>query len=309
MATTRDPLATRALVERTAAPEGGEAVASRGIWRVILDVFLQNRLAVVGVGIVVFFLLFCFVGPLIYRTTQVVTNLTLIHLAPSSQHLLGTDADGYDELGRLMVGGQTSLEVGLAAAVVATLWGTLWGAVAGFVGGAVDAVMMRIVDSVLAIPPIFLLLFLATAFTPSVSMLIFVVAFVSWVIPARLVRGESLSLRSRDFILAVRGMGSRDRRLVLRHILPNAVGPMIVYATFAVADAILLVAALSFLGLGIPPPAANWGEMLSNGLNYIADGWWWLVYPAGLCIVLVVVAFNFIGDALRDAVEVRLQRR
>ncbi|MCL2394980.1 MAG: ABC transporter permease [Acidimicrobiaceae bacterium] len=280
-----------------------------GIGRLFLETFIQNRLAVLGVGIVVFFLLFCFVGPLIYHTDQISVNLEQVSLRPSASHLLGTDETGYDQLGRLMVAGRTSLEVGFAAAVVGTTWGALWGAVAGYFGKAIDSILMRAVDSLLAIPPIFLLLFLATAFTPSVVMLIFVVSLVSWLLPARLVRGETLSLRTREFVQAARGVGAKDRRILLRHILPNAIGPMIVAATFAVADAILLVAGLSFLGLGIPPPAANWGGMLSEGLTYIARGYWWLIYPPGLCIVLVVVAFNFIGDALRDALEVRLQRR
>jgi peptide/nickel transport system permease protein len=291
-----------------AARGSGEAPRA-GIGRLFLEAFIQNRLAVLGVGIVVFFLLFCFVGPLIYHTDQVNVNLEQASLPPSAEHLLGTDETGYDQLGRLMVGGQTSLEVGLAAAVVGTTWGALWGAISGYFGKAVDSVLMRAVDSLLAIPPIFLLLFLATAFTPSVIMLILVVSLVSWLLPARLVRGETLSLRTREFVQAARGVGAKDRRILVRHILPNAIGPMIVAATFAVADAILLVAGLSFLGLGIPPPAANWGGMLSEGLTYIARGWWWLIYPPGVCIVLVVVAFNFIGDAFRDALEVRLQRR
>jgi peptide/nickel transport system permease protein len=286
------------------------AYESRGVWRLAFDVFVQNRLAVVGVGIVVFMVLFCFVGPIFYRTDQLTTNLNNQFLAPGAGHLLGTDNLGFDVIGRLMIGGQTSLEVGFAAALIATTFGVLWGAVAGFWGGVVDALMMRLVDVVLSIPALFLLLFLAVAFEPvDVPKLILVVAITAWLVPARLIRGETLTLRTREYVEAVSMMGGRGSRIVLRHIIPNTVGTIMVNATFQVADAILLVAGLSFLGLGIPPPATNWGGMLSDGVTYVYDGWWWLIYPAGVAIVLTVVAFNFIGDALRDALEVRLQRR
>jgi peptide/nickel transport system permease protein len=152
-------------------------------------------------------------------------------------------------------------------------------------------------------------LILATIFTPTVPVLIIVIAMVSWLVTARLVRGETLSLRVRDYVLAAKAAGVRGRWIIVRHIVPNVIGTIVVAATFSVADAILLLAALSYLGLGPPPPAANWGGMLSDGLNYVYDGYWWLVYPAGLAIVLTVVAFNFIGDALRDALEVRLRQR
>lgn len=293
----------------TETPEGGEVTHTGSVWRMILSVFLENRLAVLGLAIVVFMVLFCWVGPLFYHTNQVNTNIQDVTLAPSAAHPLGTDGTGYDVLGRLMLGGQSSLEVGLAAALLATTFGVVYGAISGFAGGWIDAVMMRVVDSVLAIPSLLLLLVLGSIFTPSIPMLIIVIAFIAWLVPARLVRGETLSLRVREYIQAVRLMGGTNRRIVLRHIVPNTIGTIVVNATFQVADAILLVAALSFLGLGVPPPAANWGGMLSDGLNFLYAGYWWLIYPAGLAIVVTVVAFNFIGDALRDALEVRLQKR
>ena len=289
------------------APDGGTVAAGGSAWRAILSVFIQNRLAILGVAIVVAMALFSFVGPLVYHTDQVHTNLQIINEAPSSAHPLGTDDVGYDVLGRLMVSGQSSLIVGLAAALLATVVGTLWGAIAGYVGGAVDAVMMRIVDSVLAIPPLILILLLASVFRPNTGVLILVVAIVAWLAPARLVRGEAISLRTREYVQASTAMGGRRTWIVLRHITPNAIGTIVVQATFEVANAILLLAALSYLGLGPAPPATNWGSMLSNGLNYMYEGKWWLIYPAGLAIVLTVVAFNFIGDALRAALEVRLQ--
>ncbi|HYW27987.1 MAG TPA: ABC transporter permease [Terriglobales bacterium] len=286
-----------------------ELAAPEGPLKLALDVFAENRLALASTATFFVILLFCFIGPLVYRTDQVHTNIAQTTRPPSAAHWLGTDDVGYDELGRLMIGGQTSLEVALGAAAVAVLVGVLWGAVAGYFGGVVDAAMMRVVDAILAIPALFLLLFVAAVTTPSVATLIAVVGLIAWLVPARLVRGETLSLRTREYVQAVRVMGGSPLRIILRHIVPNTIGTVLVNATFQVADAILVVAALSFLGLGIPPPAANWGGMLSNGLNYSYAGYWWLIYPPGIVIVVTVVCFNFIGDALRDAFEVRLRRR
>ncbi len=262
-----------------------------------------------GVVVLTAMILFCFVGPLIYRTDQVHTNLLDTLLPPSWAHPLGTDDEGYDQLGRLMLGGQTSLEVAIAASLIATTFGLLWGAVSGYTGGVLDAFLMRIVDALLAIPALFILLLLASAFRPSAGLLIVVVSIVAWLSPARLVRGEALTLRQRDFVRSVKLMGGHGSRAVLTHIVPNTAGTIAVVATFAVADAILAVAALSYLGLGIPPPAANWGGMLSHGVDHIYGGQWWLIYPPGIAIVLTVVALNFIGDGLRDALDVRLQAR
>ncbi|MFU8850429.1 ABC transporter permease [Micromonospora sp. SL1-18] len=282
----------------------------RGLWRQGLVVFCENRLALVGLGLFVLLAGICFLGPLFYHTDQVHTDLTAVHLAPGEQqHPLGTDGVGYDQLGRLMLGGQTSIIVGLAAGILATALGTLWGAVAGFVGGWMDAAMMRVVDALMSIPSLFLFMLLAAIVTPSVPMLILIIGAFAWLGPARLVRGEALTLRSREYVQAMRAMGGTGGRAVRRHIVPNAIGTVIVNATFQVADAILYVAYLSFLGLGVPPPAANWGGMLSDGLADTYSGHWWLLYPPGIAIILIVLAFNFIGDGLRDAFEVRLRRR
>ncbi|MFE9654335.1 ABC transporter permease [Micromonospora sp. NPDC006431] len=282
----------------------------RGLWRQGLVVFCENRLALVGLGLFVLLAGICFLGPLFYHTDQVHTDLTAVHLAPGEQgHPLGTDGVGYDQLGRLMLGGQTSIIVGLAAGILATAVGTLWGAVAGFVGGWADSAMMRVVDAMMSIPSLFLFMLLAAIVTPSVPMLILIIGAFAWLGPARLVRGEALTLRSREYVQAMRAMGGTGGRAVRRHIVPNAIGTVIVNATFQVADAILYVAYLSFLGLGVPPPAANWGGMLSDGLADTYSGHWWLLYPPGIAIILIVLAFNFIGDGLRDAFEVRLRRR
>lgn len=293
-----------------ASPSAGDATGTgRSTFQLVLSVFLENRLAVVGLFLVVFFALFCFLGPVFYHTNQIQTNLAIENQGPSLHHLLGTDDVGYDIMGRLMAGGQTTLVVGVLVSLLATSFGVIWGAISGFVGGLVDSVMMRTVDALLAIPTLFLLLFLASIFTPNELLLILVIASVAWLVPSRLVRAETLSLKTRPYVEAAQGQGAGPLRIIFTHIIPNTFGTVAVNATFQVADAILAVAALSFLGLGIPPPAANWGEMLSDGVNYVFSGYWWQIWPAGVCIVLVVVAFNFIGDGMRDALEVRLQKR
>ena len=308
-----------------ASHEAGDRVAGVGLhledhrgevlWRRVLRVFLENRLALVGALWIGVTILFCFIGPAIYHPNEfnaeaaLQSNPTGFASAPSLKHLFGTDPTGFDELGRLMVGGQISLEVGFAAAGIATAVGVCWGAVAGFLGGWVDAVMMRIVDTCLSIPTLLVLIVLAVIFRPTVWLLILVLAGVAWLVPARLVRAEALTLRSREYVEAVGVMGGRRLRMIFRHVVPNAVGTIIVNLTFQIADAILYLAALGFLGIGVEPPQTDWGAMLASGINYATSGYWWLIYPAGGAILLVVVAFNFIGDALRDALEVRLQRR
>ncbi|MHB1592576.1 MAG: ABC transporter permease [Streptosporangiaceae bacterium] len=291
------------------APADDDIAYDLSTWRLVLRVFVQSKLAVIGLVIIILFLLFSFVGPLVYHTNQIRVNLTQLTRPPSASHLLGTDDLGYDVLGRLMVGGQSSLEVGLAAALLASVVGTIYGAISGFVGGWIDGLMMRVLDSLLALPSLLLVLVVASIVTPTIPVLIGVITLVAWLVPARLVRGETLAIRTRPYVEAGQAAGARALRLIARHVVPNVIGIVIVQTTLAVADAILLLAALGFLGLGPPPPATNWGAMLSNGLNYIYDGYWWLIYPAGLCIVLTVISFNFLGDALRDAFEVRLRQR
>jgi peptide/nickel transport system permease protein len=292
------------------APEGGEVHGERrSSLRRGVEVFAQNRLAVVGIGIVVFFLLFSFVGPLVYHTDQTTANLAVSNEPPSAQHWLGTDPTGYDELGRLMYGGQASLTVGIVAALLATVFGTLYGAVSGYVGGAVDATLMRLVDGMLAVPALFLLLVLSTIYTPGPGVMIVLIAALSWLGAARLIRGEALSLRAREYVQAVRMMGGSSTRAIVRHIAPNAIGTVVVFASFTVADAIITLSFLGYLGLGLQPPHTDWGGMLSTATVYINSGYWWLLYPPGIAIILVAIAFNFMGDALRDAFEVRLQRR
>lgn len=289
-------------------PEGGQVHGPRAGWRLAFTAFIENKLAVAGLGIVLVFLVFCFVGPFFYHGDT--TSVTFNSLAPpGSGAPLGTDSNGLDELGLIMVGGRSSLEIGVFSSVIATVIGTLVGAIAGLVGGILDAILMRLVDVLLSIPLLLVILIVSAHYGASVFKLSLMIGIFSWLGSARLVRGEVLSLRVRDFVLAARTMGATRRRLIYKHLIPNSLGVVIVNATFQVADAIVLLAFLGFLGFGLNYPAVDWGDMLSGGLTYLQDGDWWLVYPVGACLVLVVMAFNFIGDAWRDTVDVRLRRR
>jgi len=298
---------------RVQPPSGGEVSSTGGLGRQIFRTFLENRLAVIGAVVILLMLGLCFLGPVFYHTNQTSAQQALLNSTqnspPSSTNPLGTDGAGFDILGRIMYGGRTSLEVGFAAAGIATFVGVVWGATAGYFGGWIDSLMMRIVDVLLSVPILFLIIVLAVIFQPSLGLLMLVIGFTAWLVPARLVRGETLTLRVREYVQAVRVMGGKGGRIVFRHIIPNTIGTIIVNATFQVADAILFLAALGFIGLGVPAPNTDWGSMLSNGVNYALDGYWWEIYPTAVAIVLVVVALNFVGDALRDAFEVRLQRR
>ncbi len=291
------------------APEAGSAYEQGSASRMILRAFMENKLAVVGVGLVVLITLFCFVGPLFWHTDQLHANLLATDQPPGKGHPLGTDDSGFDVLGRLMVGGQSSLEVGFAVALISTGFGVVYGTIAGYLSGLTDTILMRFVDVILAIPIIYLFIDLASIFRPTLLLLILVLALLSWMGPARLVRGETLSLRTREYVQAARAMGERAPRIVFRHLVPNAIGTIVVNATFQVADAILTLAVLSYLGFSLPPPAATWGGMLENGVNFMYDGYWWQIYPAAVMIVLTVMAFNIIGDAVRDSLDVRLQKR
>jgi len=295
--------------EQPALASPPEVTPPGGVGQSFLAAFAENRLGVAGVLVVAAVSAFCFLGPLVYHTDQVHANILLTNQPPGPGRPLGTDANGFDILGRLMVGGQSALEISFAVAIVATSFGALWGAVSGFAGGVLDAVMMRVVDIAIAVPAIFVLIYLASVFRPTVPLLIAVLSLLAWLGPARLIRGETLSLRTREFVDAVRVAGGRNSRIIGRHIIPNTIGTISVNATFQVADAIILLATLSFLGFGLPPPAASWGGMLSQGTTYLLDGYWWEVYPAGLIVMVTVVAFNFVGDALRDTLDARLRVR
>jgi peptide/nickel transport system permease protein len=303
------PVMTEVLPGEVGGPEGGDIATSGSPWRLVGRTFAQNRLAIVGVGIVVLVILFSFVGPIFWKTDQLDPNLLGVNAAPGGGHPLGTDSSGFDILGRLMEGGQSSIEVGLAVGIIATVFGLIYGALSGYFGKALDSVLMRFVDIGLAIPIVFLFIFMAQVFKPTLTLLIVLLAAVSWQIPARLVRGETLSLRTREYVQAVKVMGGRSWWTIVRHIIPNTIGTIMVTVTFQIANAILTLAVLQYLGFGLPPTTPTWGSMLSDGTTDLASGYWWQVYPALVLIVLTVVAFNFIGDALQDAFDVRLQEK
>jgi len=285
------------------APEGGEITAAATGTQLSLRALLQNRRAMTGSGIVVLLALFCFAGPLLYHTNQVTVSLGIENSPPGPGHPLGTDQYGIDVLGRLMAGGQSSLELGFAVGIATTVIGLLYGAVSGMVGGIVDALMMRIVDTVLAVPTFILLIIVASMFSLSLTIIIAILTVLSWPYTARLIRGQVLALRSREFVQAARTMGASDRWILTRHMIPNTLGISVVTATFAIADSIYALSALSFLGIGPPPPFTDWGTMLTDGVNNLFNGYWWQVYPPLIVLVLIVVAFRQVGDALNDIVS------
>jgi ABC-type dipeptide/oligopeptide/nickel transport system permease subunit len=289
-------------------PEGGELGQAQPSWRLAMREFAENKLAVAGVGALIFFVLFCYLGPLVYHGS-LASDLSSTNLPPSPGHPMGTDNQGFDVLAELMVGGQAALEIGFLSALIGIVIGVVWGAVSGFAGGLLDGFLMRIVDVLLSIPFLFVVLILAVRYGATVLGLSIVIGIFTWQVPARLVRGEVLTLRVRDFVSAARTAGSGQLRIMTRHLVPNSLGVVIVTATFSVADAILAVATLGFLGFGLQYPTFDWGDMLNNGISYLQDGYWWQVYPVGICIIVVVMACNLIGDALRYALDVRLRRR
>jgi len=290
-------------------PDGGEVYSATSGWRLAWREYASNKLAVIALVLLILVVLFCFLGPVFYHSNQTLSNPLQQTQPPSGAHLLGTDENGFDELGRLMLGGQSALEIGAYASLVAIVIGTLYGAIAGLVGGVLDAVLMRFVDVLLSIPFLIVVLVLATKYSGTVLDISLVLGVFSWLVPSRLVRGEVLTLRTRDFVIAAQTMGANRRRLIFRHLIPNAMSVTIVNITFLIADSILALALLGFIGFGLQFPNTSWGDMLGNAQTYVTNGEWWLVYPVGGLLVMVVLCFNIIGDALRDAVDVRLRRR
>jgi peptide/nickel transport system permease protein len=284
------------------AAEGGEATGGAGGAQLSWSAFRHNKRAIVGTIIIVAMGLFCFVGPLLYHFSLTV-NPGLANNPPGAGNPLGTDQFGIDMLGRLMQGGQSSLELGFAVGLASTVIAMIYGAVSGMYGGAVDAVMMRIVDTLLAVPTFILLIIVASMFTLSLGAIILILIALSWADISRLVRGQVMQLRPRAFVDAATSMGSTRWRILTRHMLPNTLGVSVVMATFGIADSIYALSALSFLGIGPPPPFADWGTLLTNGVDNLFNGYWWQVYPPLIVLVIVVVAFRQVGDALNDIVS------
>ncbi|GMV93930.1 MAG: hypothetical protein AMXMBFR82_37080 [Candidatus Hydrogenedentota bacterium] len=227
--------------------------------------------------------------------------------APDKDHWLGTDDRGRDVLSRVIWGTRISMSVGFVATGIAILIGVILGSLAGYYGGVIDAIILRIIEIVLCFPVFFLILAVMAFLPPSIYNVMIVLGLFSWTGAARLVRGEFLKLRDSEFAMAARASGLRDFRIIFRHILPNALSPVLVAATFGVASAILTESALSFLGFGVPPPTASWGELLAQSQSYLHRGAWWLVTFPGVAIFVTVTAFNLVGEGLRDAMDPRLR--
>jgi peptide/nickel transport system permease protein len=245
----------------------------------------------------------CAAGPALLHISAYTTDVAHAYDAPGAIHLLGTDGLGRDELARLLEGGRITLSVGIIAALVAMVIGTIYGAISGYYGGWFDTLLMRIVDVLLAIPTLFLLLFLAAMFHGSLIALMLVIGATSWLGPARLVRGDVLTLKERLFVEAARSIGAGDRRIIFRHVVPNAVGTIITTTTFMIASAMLAETALSYLGIGVRAPTPSWGNLLSSAQSDIFAGAWWLILPPGFAILFSVCAFNFVGDWMRESEE------
>jgi peptide/nickel transport system permease protein len=282
------------------------------LWRQRLKVFMGNKLAIASCIYVIVLTIVCFIVPHVHptnQTNQAIAFNTPQNEAPSGAHLLGTDSNGFDELGRIFYGGEYSLTLGFLAGVITIFVGTTYGMISGFFGGVVDAVMMRFIDAFLSIPYIFLLITLITVFGRSTVFLICIIGFTGWFTNARIIRGDALLIRNLDYAKASTSMGASKLHVIRSHVFPNSISNIVTVATFSVADAILFLSALGFLGLGIEPPQTDWGTMLQAGANQVQNGYWWEVYPLALVFILVIVAINYIGDALRDAFEVRLLER
>ena len=297
MSTARAEVAAEELPALATGNPISRSAVLRSLWR--------SRTGRTGAILLVVLVLFCYLGPLIHPTNQTDVDLLNAALPPGDGFPLGTDSNGFDVLGRLMLGGQVSLQIGLLAALFATTLGTIYGAVAGLAGGVVDGIMMRVVDVLLSIPFLFFVLIIAARFTATPLTLSLVIGGFSWLVAARLIRGEVLSLRVREFVSAARLMGASNRRLIFSHLIPNTFGVIIVNLTFQVADSIIVLAALGYLGFGLSYPVTDWGSQLSSGVSFLAADYWWLIYPVGGFIVLTVLALNLLGDALRDAIEHR----
>jgi peptide/nickel transport system permease protein len=270
--------------------------------------FKKNRLGVGGLVIIVIVFLIAILVPFLSPYDPGKTGVSLKLKSPSFQHYLGTDQLGRDVFSRMLYGSQISLSVGFVAVGISILIGILVGAMAGYKGGWVDSLLMRFVDIMLSFPSFFLILTVVAILRPNIYNVMIVIGITSWEGTARFVRAEFLSLRERDYVQAARALGVKDRRIIFRHILPNALAPVFVTASLGVASAILIEAGLSFLGFGVQPPAPSWGNILTEGRTYIFDAWWLTVFP-GLAILITVLSFNLFGEGLRDALDPRLRGR
>ena len=280
---------------------------NRTLWKDAWARLSKNTLALLGLITLAFLGVIAFLTPWIAPYGYEEQNLILGASSPSYQHLLGTDIFGRDMLTRIMYGGRTSLLVGFIATSVALVIGVSWGAVAGYVGGKLDAFMMRLVDILYALPFMIFIILLLVVFGRNLLLLFFAIGAVEWLTMARIVRGQVMMLKKQEFVEAAHSIGLPRHTIIIRHIVPNAIGPIIVYATLTVPNVMLLEAFLSFLGLGIQPPQSSWGLLINYGVETMEEYPWLLVFP-GLALTITLFALNFLGDGLRDALDPKISK-
>ncbi|CAG0951886.1 putative D,D-dipeptide transport system permease protein DdpC [Gammaproteobacteria bacterium] len=267
-----------------------------------------NPLARWGFLVIASILLLALLAPWIAPYDPDAIDVKAILLPPSAAHWMGTDGLGRDVFSRMLFGARISLLVGFVAVGIATAIGVVLGAIAGYYRGWVDVVIMRLVDVMLSIPTFFLILAVIAFLTPSIWNIMIVIGLTSWMGVTRLVRAEFLSLREREYVLAAETLGAHDGRLIFRHLLPNSLTPIIVSSVLGIASAVLVESGLSFLGLGVQPPQASWGNILTDGKEYIQFAWWLSAFP-GLAILLTVLGYNLLGEGLRDALDPRTNNK
>lgn len=272
------------------------------MFKIVLKRILKNKLALSGLTFIFFIFFVAIFSSYVAPYDPYKINVYKVLTPPSKEHPFGTDELGRDVFSRVVYGARVSLEVGFLAMGIAIFTGTILGAIAGYYGGWIDTIIMRLVDVMLAFPTLFLILAVVAVLEPSIYIIMVVIGLTGWMDVARLVRAEVLSLKEREFVLAARAIGASAGRVIFKHILPNAIYPVIVAATFSVGGAILIESGLSFLGLGIQPPEPSWGGILSVGKDYITVAWWLSLFP-GVAIFLTVLSFNLLGEALRDAID------
>ena len=281
--------------------------AGVGQWQLTFRAFSKDRTAVIGLMVVGAMYLIALVTPLLAPAEALQQSALELRLQGlSAAHPFGTDHLARDVFARVLYGARISLTIGFVAVGISVTLGTVLGAVAGYFGGIVDGLIMRFVDMVISFPRLILLIVIVAAFEPSIFLIIAVLGLTLWPGTARIVRGEVLSLKEREFVQAAEALGYSRTRIIFRHLIPNAMGPVIVAATLGIGNTIVLEAGLSFLGLGVQAPTPSWGSMLADGRNYMLDAWWLSTFP-GLAIVLTVLSFNLVGDGLRDALDPRLR--
>ena len=281
----------------------------RSQWREVWRMLKKNKMALVGLGILVILVLLALFADVIadYDTEVIKQHLANRLKGPRAEHWLGTDEFGRDIFARLVHGARVSLKVGIIAVGISIILGGILGALAGFYGGRIDNIIMRIMDVFLAVPSILLAIAIVSALGPSIINLMVAISISSVPRYARIVRASVLSIRDQEFVEAARAIGANNARIIFRHIIPNSLAPVIVQGTLGVASAILSTAGLSFIGLGIQPPAPEWGSMLSGGRQYLRYAWWVTTFP-GVAIMITILSLNLLGDGLRDALDPRLKQ-